>query len=601
MAKTLATVVGVLLSAALPACAVLDPQVHDARLFDAHYGRTPPTSAGNAAGQPEPLYSGDLAIAIDDANAQGRAYFVASAEYSQLRNAAPLAAAALGISSLLLSATNGGSSGVRIGLAGGSAAALGIEGFYDNRPRQLVYLSGAVAIACAVTAQRPLLMTESQRTALDADVAGLRKLLGLLAENLAAGTPRGPIPKYDPLQATKIQEAAVATLKEAVAFQKSIDTAGMVLREKVKEIVAVVDTQVVKTDPDPQAIQKVITTVGASVPKAPPAPAVTPKANAPKGEGVDWFDATIDAIIIATGLVRSDLEQAGSASDVDRAMASCKVPEIPGAIKIDPDETSHDVAKTPTTVVYSVRGGMLPISAGVSGEFPAGAFAINQSSTNGTIQVSVSVAKEAEGQSAVLKIGDASGATPHAVTIRVAAAAQSTTPKVIAPPTKVTPAPPAALTSALTPQRVAMIRRTLNVPTGNGAPAFTIDDVTALKAYADKKGITLDAKSVTNGKLPDALYKAIVEDARANAERLAPDATEQALLQQGLVDQVRSACKLTAVPAPGSVFDSALRDKVFDFEEQAQRNSASDPVIDGRLDNTRLTAMLKSNCSAGSS
>jgi hypothetical protein len=82
-----------------PGCAVLEPQVHSPRLFDPLYGGK---AAANGKTATEAVFVGDLAKAIDDANAQCKLYFDASGLYSTYRNSVALGAGLTGLSTLML-------------------------------------------------------------------------------------------------------------------------------------------------------------------------------------------------------------------------------------------------------------------------------------------------------------------------------------------------------------------------------------------------------------------------------------------------------------------------------------------------------------------
>jgi len=573
----------------LSSCAILSPQIHDKKLFETEYapqaknGITPAKS-GN--------FVGDLPAAIDAASAQGRAYFNAAGQYSTLRNTVPLFAGVTGISALLLGAMDNGSQDLRLGLAGVSAASLGIAGFYDNRPRQLIYLAGATAITCAIAAQKPLLVTDKTQNTLTADTNGLRAALTKFSGELNTNRAReGAVQLFNLEKAMQAIDAANVVLRDAASYEHKVDTAGVALREKVKEIVAAVDTQVVKTDPDPQAMKGVLASFGAAFPKAGAAPKVEALANRPTSGGGDWFDAFVVNIINLTGTLRADLDAlAVDANKVQESMAACKVPDVPGALKVDPDETSHSITKLPSNLVYSIRGGTLPISAGLSGEYPVGAFTSETTSKDGSLQVSVAITAAAKGHTATLNIADNSGSPPRHIDISVSDSAEVVVSQTTTPVPQVKkPAPPKAppLSADLTAQRLAMIRRV--VQSNSSAPALTADDETAIKTYASKN------------KLPEelgrgsALYNAILADARNAASSLDPDAAEKEMIAGNIIAPLRQACGLA--PADGAAaLDKDLRAKVFDFEEQSQRGQESDLSIDGRLDAKELTAMVKAGC-----
>jgi hypothetical protein len=127
----------------------------------------------------------------------------------------PLAAAGLGVSAALLGLIGGGSTATKIGLAGGAATVLGL-GTYCNRPRQLVYLSGAKAIACAVTAQATLLLTDDAKAGFASDTVALSAAVVTLALALRPPIPpRSPGYRTNPsarIRAAAIDEADIRRL-----------------------------------------------------------------------------------------------------------------------------------------------------------------------------------------------------------------------------------------------------------------------------------------------------------------------------------------------------------------------------------------------------
>jgi hypothetical protein len=578
----------------------MSPEIHDSQLFNAHYGDQPAVTSGTH--QHRALigtFIGDLPIAIDDANSQSNAYSRAAAQYSQFRNGTALGAGVTGLTAVLLGAMNHGSQNLRIGLGGLSAALLGLWGYYDNRPRQQVYLAGVTAITCSIEAVRPLLQTKEQYDKLAADENAVRNALGTFQIDLRAGAVRSASAKLTLDDATVAQDAAIAVLQTATAFDLAYDSVGVELRNKVREIVAAVDAQVVKTDPDPSAMSKVIGGFSPSIPKLPASTSNGPTAGQVKGLGApDWFDADVNGIKTLTELLRQDISARTKPADIDKTLATCKVADAAGKLKVSPAETAHVIATVPTNLVYVISSGTLPLTVGLTGEYPAGAFTYKQADS----AVTVSVTKDAVGKKSTLTIVDASGAAAVTVDISVNANAtvtaapptDGTTPTDKTKKTKTTPPKPASGT--LTTPDIAMMRSVIGIAGESPATTLTAADMEKLKAFADAGHIAVDATTADQVTTSTPVFVAIVAAARKTAETLPANDVEKAFIDQNQVATLRSACKLPVTAPPQPAFDAALRDKIFDFELGSQHSAIALPAIDGRLDQNALNAMLKAQC-----
>src|SRR3569833_2157177 len=506
---------------------------------------------------------------------------VASGSYSQFRNQMPLAAGAFGFTSLLLSAINIGSQDLRIGLAGLSAGTLGLVGFYDNRPRQLVYLNGALALSCAIAANEHLIVPEETAGSLNKQTTALQTAVSRLKLDVAKNASRTSA-AYSNDQARHLVADANSLLQSVAIFRYRRAHAAIPLRAYLIEIVAAVDAQVVKTDPDPQAINAVLSGIGDAFPKLPESSGVAASGDTAKAGGADEFDKDAQAVVDATDELRKtfDMVSAG-ADDVRKTLANCKVPDVPGALRIEPDETSHTIISLPTTLVYSIRGGALPISVGVSGEFPADAFKTSTSTKDGTMTVSVDISTGAKGHEATLNVADANNTSGKHIKINVSDAAKVTEKKDVsqqqAEKQKTTPSVPTV--SKLTPQRVSMVRLVVGIDPGAApAPALTRDEQAKVDKFAVDNGKTKDLKRGSE------LYRLIVAKARATAQGLPnTDPIEVALLQGNKIATLRTVCGLPSADGPDRL-DKELHAKLFDYEEAAQKGVATEPDIDGKLD-----------------
>lgn len=588
----------IITTALLNACAVMSPEIHDSKLFDARYGRQPAVTSGHhQQGAVPAKFYGDLPDAIDDADSQSTAYSKAASQYSQFRNGTALGAGVTGIAAVLLGAMNHGSQNLRIGLSGASAAMLGLWGYYDNRPRQQVYLAGVTAITCAVEAVRPLLQTEEQHDKMAADESALRRALATFQTDLRSGAARGPGAKLTLDDATTAEDAAVSVLKTATAFDLAYDSVGVELREKVREIVVAVDAQVVKTDPDPAAMSKVIGGFSPSIPKLGTSAVSGAAAGQLKGQGApDWFDADVNGLKTSTELLRLDIDARTKPVDVDKTLSTCKVADVAGKLKVSPAETAHAVAKVPTSLVYVISSGTLPLTVGLTGEYTAGAFTYNYADST----VTVSITKDAVGQKSTLTIADASGATP--VTVDISVNANATVAAAAPPPVdktkKPTPDKSKGATGALTTPEVTMIRSVVGATGEPASNTLTSADLDKLRVFASAGHVTLDAGTPDQINTSTPVYSAVVARARKTAETVAVDADEQKLVEQNQVATLRSVCKLPVAVPPAPALDAALRDKIFDFQLGSQQGVAALLAIDGKLDQNTLNAMLKAQCLA---
>jgi hypothetical protein len=351
--------------------------------------------------------------------------------------------------------------------------------------------------------------------------------------------------------------------------------------------------QVVKTAPDPQAMKAVLSRIGDAFPKAPESSGAAANANTAKSAGQDAFDTAAQNVAALTNELRHTFDKVSAgADDVRKLLANCKVPDVPGALKVEPEESSHAVSSVPTTLVYSISGGTLPIpKPGLSGEFPADAFRVRPDTLP---QVIVEITASAKGHEATLHISDGSGSSRH-IKITVGDSAkvvESKGPGTTSDTSKPAPTPAAIPASKLTPQRVAMIRRVVAIPTGaSPAPSLTTDEKAKVDAFAAANNKGTDLKRGSE------LYDFIVGRARAAAQSLPnDDATEVALLDGGKIATLRLACALPAVEGAAGL-DQDLHGKVFDYEEAAQQGKGTDPVIDGKLESeSELTAMLAAKC-----
>jgi hypothetical protein len=198
----------------------------------------------------------------------------------------PLTAAAIG-----LGATGSSANTVlSLGLAGTSA--LGIGTWLYNKPRQLAWVAGLKAVTCAEDAMEPLNFSSSARTDLDTNLDGLRVGLQTLDQKTAkleteadkakalreaANTDKPEISsavralqsletsaraELEELKALKT--AAEAALTNGAELKQTLTIAGGRLVVAVKKITDEVDSIVVDTQRDPQALTNIIAGLGST-------------------------------------------------------------------------------------------------------------------------------------------------------------------------------------------------------------------------------------------------------------------------------------------------------------------------------------------------
>jgi hypothetical protein len=526
---------------ALGGCALLKPHIHEDALFETTYAQQPATSGKQAnVNAANVQFAGDLANAIDDANRQRVGYLDATSQYSTVRNTAPLIATGLGAASLFMAITSGGISDTAAGLGLGSAGTIGLAVFYDNRPRQLVYISGADAIGCAIVAQRPLLMMQEDYDELRQEITELAAAIADLRAYTATHMTPWPVspadPNYSPGAISKLDNWAIGILHGGRMLRRGIDSAGFALREKVISIVTAVDREIVKTDPDPKGIQQVIAGLGSSASGLLPATGPAQK----KIEGGQQGGSLIaDGLIARAERVRTlatslslRLDEAQALADVASKVETCNPEQALSTLRIVPDELGVVDVNAGTTKTYAILGGVGLPRVGVAGDFPQDSVKTKLDLASGVVQVTVEFTPDAVGN-AQLIVADGSDLPPKTISFR------------IAPTTKKAAATPAPVVAAPIPLVVA--------PAPAVAPVRTRDAALLL---------------------------------------IGPqDAEETELHETGLIVQVRCRLKLPKEPTdPNERFDAALRGAIYDFQVEAAKTNPAIKV-GGQVDKATFEAV----------
>jgi hypothetical protein len=561
------------LALAISGCAMLQPHVHEDELFEVTYSAEDQMVAGsdtkkkpNAAAV---TFAGDLANAIDDANRQRVAYLDAAGQYSLARNTAPLLATGLGAAALFMTITTGGISDTAAGLGLGSAGTIGLAMYYDNRPRQMVYISGADAIGCAIVAQRPLLMLAEDYNAFVIDLndleSGLAKLAGERAKYGARATWIVLENGYRPEDVDDVLAKGRVIYSGGVALKTSINTAGLGLREKVISIVTAVDREIVKTDPDPKGITNILASLAPSAeaivpgllalpkPKAAPAASEQQADEVLTQEQID-FKNLVDMVRQKSQLVALRVERAQTLGDITASLEACTPAEAQSTIRIFPDEAGIVDIPAGGSRTYTVLGGAGIPRVGVAGDFPAGKVNSSMSLSNGTVQVVVTSAADATGSGQII-IGDSSDLAPKIVNFRII------------------PKEEAALAETDTEEEAGEPE-----PQSNLEPAPQPEEDTGGDVSSTGPPATIGSISKAEAKL-----------------MTGPRTPVEITMMSGEVSKIAALrCRLGVGGAPDneptSLFDASFREKVFEFQEAAVAQGVA-VIPSGLIDEPTLASL----------
>ncbi len=589
MRNVLAGIVAMLLT--LPGCALLDPHVHAPNLLQ----------ASAEAENPQDPYAGEFAAAEREANAQRRQYLSAVSQYALLRNGTPLVAGGLGLGALLLGITDTGSADLRLGLASGAAATLGLSSLYDNRPRQLIYIGGIEAIGCAIATVTPLRMRASELARLDADLARLRSALAALPP------PSGPATA----RLAAAAERGATALRGGENLRLAVATSGTLLRERVMLIIAAVDRQIVRTDPDPAATARLVAGFLPALDGLVPLRLL----GLPAGQGRLMSGQAVvdpaDAVLAAVEAVEAHLWRLRGAPQAEAALAACRLPELAGGLMVDPAGPQSLPAGGSLTLL--VRGGRGDRTILVGGAFPPGSVTITRAagaagsalslgSVNQPVVVTVTATREAAGREGLLLVTDGTGLEERRIPLRIEGTSPAPTQPVRSPAAQQsTVRTPGAIT--LSAREWSVVREAIGMPTtdfGWGQVEQTDrDDVFARSFRASildttQAGLNLD------------LVNRIFRQRRNAASLLEPNEDEIIrVVETGEAQSIRVvACRLpTVVRTPGEadkafaarVLDADLRRMLFDAQRRlSQRPGTTDsPPISGRLDTDTLGALFR--------
>lgn len=534
-------------------CVAVDPMIRSPALFEARYA----SDGAPAPDASSETWLGGIASTLDAVDAQRRAYLEAARQLAILSNAGPLVAAGLGVSSLLVAALGGPSSrDTAIGLGAGAASALGLTTFYDREIRQAIYLGAADALGCLIVAYAPLRIRRSVFELLARDAASLRDTL----DRLVAAT--GTRQRWTNEQIGELRQRANEAIWAVETLPQTLATAEIRLRERAIALVTAVDRELTRTAPDPAAVFATVGGITTGIETLIPSAFQRPDARQmSRGEDAE-ADRLADRAQAQLAGLTARLRSVASVDQAHEAAASCRLPDLPGLLRVTPPDTVRTIATVPAELTYVVSGGQggqsIFLRSGVPGfelrsEPPVG----------GSTRVTVRVTEAAKGRTESLVVADGSGRASREIVLRVAADAATTTSQAASRSGSGARGEARQSTADLTPQEEALVRLRLeldrNTPlTGETARA-------ALKDFAAALG-----RSDTS---PRDIYELVIGEARRAALARPPNEFETSLLEQGGNGGHLHRC-LLGLPvalssAPSAVFDRSFRGAMFDFQRKS--------------------------------
>ena len=482
---------------------------------------------------------GDLPQAIDDASAQESAYLEAAADHSRFRSATILALLPLTAITLYKGITGTSNSHNLAALTLGAGSMYFGGSFFYSDTRQRVYMEGARAIECSITAIRPYLVTTEDyqrfakgKNALGNAIPPVNRAIANLRGVEAAGETD---PQWHKRITAEIRSAqrlisrASRVSSESERYDQNLKKAGFDLLHKVRAITIKVGEEVIKTEPNWQSLAALRSgisaaagqfgqggaTAGGSSDAALPA-SKTPleggqqskgkkseviarqaearaKAEEEKRRRKAEIERALSNLAIASGELAAAINQQSvllnGFSDVkkstEEALKSCDPAEVKSNFALSPD--AAEITVVPGTPFFIV----VLNPAGAIDALPGGAAASRLEVTVKGQQVQVK-AKDASdsgvsGNDAVLEIFDTAGNKKSVHVVIGQAVAQPEPP---APKNEVPPQTPPKKDP-----KVLCAQKALNADAGS---TVVVEDgvmgpktEAALKGFAVKKGITI--------------------------------------------------------------------------------------------------------------
>lgn len=303
--------------------------------------------------RPEPSATKPVALwqAIKYADSTKAAYQSALRQYGAIPGA--VAVPIIGMSAAALGLGITGTSGAAItalGLAG--ASSLGAATWYQNKPREGVYIAGYNAVTCLVestkSVQLPSVVEEHLQLALFGDPKALQPLqrLGLLAlrAKLAAQirvveASRTEVSNADQVlgEANKIYQDSDAITQAGLKLAINMSSVGQDLVGRVDEVIGLVNDALRQTEPNIQALATIVSGIGTSVTKGvgttPPAPA-SPKTVPQKSGTSRAFQVGESPAEVLYEVEAAVAESSAQVSTIVTSLANVGAPDAPHCVAL---------------------------------------------------------------------------------------------------------------------------------------------------------------------------------------------------------------------------------------------------------------------------
>ena len=351
-------------------------------------------------------FAGNLAKAIDYANAWRTTYYDAVGEQSKLKNAVSLTLIPMSALALFFGITSDSRAGKNAitALAIGGASLFVAGNLLHNVDYQQVYLAGSQAMGCAILAARPLLVEkhrfEEFENALKAINEGIDDKvdpgtkIGSIADvenkmdkvqwnvdRVRNASPNEPLlnEAEDQLKlAAKVVSKAKTAVTKGRAFKGRVTRSSITLTQVVHNIRDAVSVEIAKREPTLQSVASQVAGLGnfatgfgqisqaqALKPKflPPPPPPSVPRPTAAPPPEVVMLNTAMEDLHKATetlagnvNIVAAVNNEADEASQAVTAIEQCEVAEIPGTFRVSPQVAEIEL-KLGESYEFSVSGG----------------------------------------------------------------------------------------------------------------------------------------------------------------------------------------------------------------------------------------------------
>ena len=327
----------------------------------------------------DPLPAMKRAMTI--AEAQRDLYNARAREQSIIRGSLGIGLAAASATALFLGITSDSPDVVTVTGIGG-ATALGLNSYFDSRPRQGLYFKGAQSIQCWISAVRPYDVKQTDLTTFAGQIEALRQASSSVEAaivnanaalaTLAEGAPLRVVGTAQVDFAEVLRRRANTLANTSTSTLGAIDESANALEKGVRDIVTAIDLEVMKTEPDLGVLVGSFAdlgTVAGLVAQTQPigGMAAAPEATTPSGEQL--YGPGDNAVIAALEVLESTTQTLSDASipvaaftsriaaRTEKAVSSeeCQPPEAEIAAAIVPAGPVIDV-QAPDEVTFRVTG-----------------------------------------------------------------------------------------------------------------------------------------------------------------------------------------------------------------------------------------------------